>query len=351
MSERKSKTLIFCTAFATDDETWLNRYRRWVDAIKNSSLHYDQLLLIDDGSPVLPSWNDVLVVEIGQEIPITDAADSKIVLLHFETNLGRKDINDFAGWYRSFCYAGKYAAENGFDKIIHIESDSFLISDRIKNYFNEFNSGWLALWCRRWLWPETAVQIMAGDAVGALAIQDQIMPHERLVGKWMELSLPFTHVDPDFNGDRYGEYLPYIPRNADFAVQTDQHSSADYFWWLDRNSESSQIARKFAVRQQGTRPEFRLYHGNLSSGVQDFISTLAAALSASSYFETTSGVDCCFGRILCDVVAVVDVPRDLVRESPSHDAVGRRRITSIYALKSREYFDGLPLKNSMCLIR
>ena len=51
--------MLFCTAFAKTKEEWNERYQRWLRAIRESTLVYDNIMIVDDGSPVLPDWTDV----------------------------------------------------------------------------------------------------------------------------------------------------------------------------------------------------------------------------------------------------------------------------------------------------
>lgn len=55
------RSLIFCTAHARSHLLWTVRYRRWLDAVLGAQLGADQILLVDDGSPVLPGWVDTPV--------------------------------------------------------------------------------------------------------------------------------------------------------------------------------------------------------------------------------------------------------------------------------------------------
>jgi GR25 family glycosyltransferase involved in LPS biosynthesis len=226
---KRPKTLIFCTSFAKTQEEWDGRYRRWLQAIRSSQLVYDNLLIVDDGSPVLPDWTGVTIS--------TDAIDetlpAELLLYHFRENLGRNNVFDFPGWYRSFTFAGRYAHVHGFEKVIHIESDSFLIGSRIQRYFNEATSGWTALWCPLWVgYPESAIQVIAGDSIRKFAELHRTHPHEQLVGQEFECQLPFDWVEKRFNGNRYGEYLPFVPGNAEYAVQVRSGQTDDYYWWL-----------------------------------------------------------------------------------------------------------------------
>ncbi len=219
------RTLVFCTAFAGNLEVWERRYRRWLDAVLASDLIADQILMVDDGSPVLPYWDDIRIVGSAAPHP------GRILLHHFPDRLGRHHVHDFPGWYRSFCHAARHAEAGEFDKIIHIESDTFLISQRVRTYVNNLTDGWTAMWCPLFGFPETAIQVIAGSAVARFrAVAEQ--PYSDFVGREFELQLPFTHVERGFTGDRYGETKSAVPRDADYAVQAVDTFEDSYFWFL-----------------------------------------------------------------------------------------------------------------------
>jgi SAM-dependent methyltransferase len=223
----RPKTLIFCTAYAGSIPVWNRRYRRWLKAVHQSSLHFDHLLIVDDGSPALPEWTGTQVVTDLDDV----AESSPIVLYHFPDNLGRLALFDFPGWYRSFTFAAKYARRFGFQKVIHIESDAFVISRRMQDYMNNVVEGWVAFWCERWNVPETALQVIAGTSLRAFFEQSQV-PHSTFIGRHYEFQLPFTVVEKSFQGDRYGEYLDHVPKTADYVTQAPSAASSRYFWWL-----------------------------------------------------------------------------------------------------------------------
>ena len=114
-------------------------------------------------------------------------------------------------------FAATYAQRYGFQKIIHIESDAYLISERIHSFINEFSNGWIAFYCPRHRFPEAGIQIIAGDAIANyIAISQR--PYHHFINQCAENYLPFT-PNLDFIGDRYGEYLSEAPPDADYAVQ------------------------------------------------------------------------------------------------------------------------------------
>ena len=55
-------TLIYFTSYANSSSLWRQRYRKWVDDFDHSVLEFDQMLVVDDGSPTLPEWTDFEVV-------------------------------------------------------------------------------------------------------------------------------------------------------------------------------------------------------------------------------------------------------------------------------------------------
>ena len=210
------KTLAFCTSWADNDDTWRYRYRKWFAHMQASPLHASQLLVIDDGSPgplVLPHSATLSADALPGDCP-----ESPGVVIRFAERLGRKAVLDYPGWWRSFTYAADYAERYGFDKVVHVESDSYILSPRLCEYINELERGWVGFWCPRSSFPETCIQVICPDQLHAY-FDIAAQPYEVFVGKAAEMILPFTHVESNFKGDRYGEYRTELPLDADYAVQ------------------------------------------------------------------------------------------------------------------------------------
>lgn len=195
------RTLLFCTAYAGSEEIWTGRYRQWYDYYKTRGLHHHQLLIVDDGSPLDPDF-----VSEGEYVKLTP-------------RLGRQEIHIYPGWYRSVGYALKYANQNNFEKVIHCESDAFLLSDRIVDFVNNLDSGWNTFWCTCHSLPESAIQVIGKDK---LREAEEFFSHSYrvYVGCCMDDILPYTAIHKNFVGDRYQEYRPDVPEEADFCCQT-----------------------------------------------------------------------------------------------------------------------------------
>jgi hypothetical protein len=226
----KQRTLVFCTAWAHAHEIWARRYQPWLQGIRKSGLAYDQILLIDDCSPLLPSWPDLAIIPAdGRTL-----ADKPLAMACFPIHLGKVGpaVQQW-GWYRSFSYAARYARAGKFDKIVHIESDAFVISRRLAAYINALDTGWTTLWCSRHNFPEDNIQVIAGPSRDAFE-EFLSRPSSAFPIDDMERLYPFSHIEQSFVGDRYGEYRPDIPRGADYAAQVrdDDARPPNYFWWL-----------------------------------------------------------------------------------------------------------------------
>ncbi len=224
------RTLVFCTAYAPTQSVWDTRYRMWLDAVQ--ALGADQVLLVDDGSPVLPGWRDLHIFSgdvIGEGF--TTGPRGKQVLFHFRRRLGRADVLDFPGWHRSFVFAALYAEANGFERVVHLESDAFLLTERARTFVSSFSDGWVALYAPRFDMPESAIQVAAGDGLHALAAFAR-RPYGAMVGRQHEHEMPFTGVERSLAGDRIGETAEDMPAGLDYAAQLPSRREAGFYHWL-----------------------------------------------------------------------------------------------------------------------
>lgn len=226
------KTLIFCTAYGKTLDEWETRHSKWINAIESGKLEVDTLLLPDDGSPELPNWDGITVLK--GDLPDQEP-DTRGVIYSFPDNLGRQAIYVYPGWYRSFMFAAKYAKKYGYEKVIHLESDAFIISERMQDYINSLNEGWMTFWCPRYQLPETSIQVIAGSALDDyISMADA--PYTMFTGKPADPNpsqgtswLRFNVINQAFTGDRYGENRGQVPMDADYACQIEPTAPC---WWL-----------------------------------------------------------------------------------------------------------------------
>jgi len=227
------KTLIFSTGYAANIQDWDTKYGRWIEAISKSSIVFDKVLIPDDGSPSLPSSDQNLSIidplALPQEEPTT-----QVVIAHYQDRLGRQGLYTYPGWYRSFMFSSIYAKQYDYNKIIHIESDAFILSHRMKKHINQFIEGWEAYWSPKYQIPETAIQVIAGSSVEVFyTISNE--PYSKFSGIPADPNasqgssyLPYS-VNKNFVGDRYGEGVLEVPDSSDYAYQIGTGYS-DYAW-------------------------------------------------------------------------------------------------------------------------
>lgn len=209
------KTLLFCTAYLPGPAKWTSRYARWLALHRRIPLAHDAIFMFDDASPHRPDDAAVGVIEA-----LPPALEPGGVWWYrFAEHLGRIDVGQFPGWWRGFAFAAEVAARYGVDKLVHVESDAFLLSGELVEYLNALDTGWTALWCPRYRCPEVNIQVICADQYGAM--QAATAKAIASGGNQMpEITLPFTHVEQGFVGDRYAEYRPDIPEDADYSTQT-----------------------------------------------------------------------------------------------------------------------------------
>jgi hypothetical protein len=217
-----NRTLLFCTSFAATNELWEYRYKKWLDFVYKSALVRHQILLIDDGSPVLPQWSNL---RIYNEPHLPTIVDEQSVLFHFNKQLGRQGILQYPGWYRSFTFASIWAKTFSFNKVIHIESDSFILSERLVDYINKLNHGWTSFYSARYNFPETCIQVICEDQIKKFLKFSRRDYGMNFANRPIELLIPFTNVEKNFVGDRYGEIedLRGLPRGVDYATNIPSH--------------------------------------------------------------------------------------------------------------------------------
>lgn len=180
----------------------LKRYKAWVDHYLPllGELHADKLFLIDDGGDDCSEFIHVVEDELPETLlPV-------INLYRFRDNMGRKSVVQFPGWWRSFLFAIEIARKYGYRKMVHIESDFFVLSPRLRKFIRTTDHGWTGLYSNFYKFPETCLQVIGEDAFDRFLELRQTLEERRYhADTYAELILPFTRVTREFIGDRFCE--------------------------------------------------------------------------------------------------------------------------------------------------
>jgi len=220
------KTLLFATCHSNSYSTWIERYKKYLDFYSDSRwINYDQIILVDDGSSTFPSLSDVTIFnELSER-----CTKYEKIMYHFRENLGRPHSLDYPGWFRSFTFGAIWAKRFSFDKVVHIESDTYILSRKLTDYINSLESGWNTLWCPRSSFPETCIQVICKDQLDSFFELSQMDYRHNFYGVeknecietmlWRGPLKRFTNVCKDFVGDRYSEDDNNVPEGADYVCQ------------------------------------------------------------------------------------------------------------------------------------
>lgn len=194
--------IIFATSSIDSIYDWYFKYKIWLDwhkkMFKDESIKF---IFINDGE---------LNGELNGELPIVNFNELneniKSSIIYHPEKLGRLH---YKGWTRSFFSSIDIAEILGENKILHIESDSFVISNKLVNHFKEIQNGWEVLWTKMYNFPENAIQIICKDSFNDFKIEANKFKNGLRTGI-IENLMTYKTINTDFIGDRYGELnLPF----------------------------------------------------------------------------------------------------------------------------------------------
>ena len=187
------KTLLFAPMWL-DAEDRLTRNLKWLDFYTSDikeKLGINGIFFVDNASSQ-------------ENIDIIKSKHPDVVIHRCTEFMPRASHREYPYWYRAFRIAAQYAQDNGYDKIVHIDTDVYVLSDKICTYIKSLDAGWNTFWCARHNFPESTFQIIGKDKI-------QEMKEWMTVGYLKhypcdaENVIPFTNVNKSFKGDRYGE--------------------------------------------------------------------------------------------------------------------------------------------------
>ena len=217
------KTLIFCTSFFDTEELYQKRYQKWIDYYSHHPFTNDKYMyLIDDSSDLELITDDGLNV-INEDQFCSFQELNKINIYSFNNRKGLKWSHNSAnneGWWRSFSASLDIAEKYNYEKIVHIESDAFLISKRMFDYIDNLKTGWTGLWANKYNFPESCIQVICKDQFDNFRDFSSCGSLELSKKGLAEKIIPFTNVERRFFGDRFGEKFDNQIDGLDYFCQT-----------------------------------------------------------------------------------------------------------------------------------
>jgi len=214
---------LFCTSYIARylKDRSLGRYTKWTKYYIPRARRFEasHVFMIDDGTP-LSRLRQLNLPIVNADEPLPEALPGSAVIFRFSKRYGRSSLSVYPGWWRSFSFSSELAKTYGFPKIIHVESDAYVLSRRMAGALGRIDSGWNVAWCPRWQMPECSIQVIGQDSISALNYYWQAGESFWFDSfKMAERILPFTRILKEFKGDRFGEYRRTVPANVDFVCQ------------------------------------------------------------------------------------------------------------------------------------
>ena len=215
-----AKTLLFCTSYFDTEEKYFLRYKKWISYYSFLPFSEDKdIFILDDGSDLSLADNLYNYIEgdITEETKV-----EKINFYHFKERWGSYSTANHPGWYRSFLFTYDIATTLGYDKIVLVESDLYLLSSKICKYIDDLNSGWVSFRCPTYGFPESSLQIINKDNYKKFFnFQQELLAKglENMASKNAEWVIPFSKVETKFKGDRYGEKKAKQEPSMDYYAQ------------------------------------------------------------------------------------------------------------------------------------
>lgn len=191
--------------------------------------------------------NDVILKALGismKDIWIIDNASTqedliKLERLCYKENLNPKDYSwkyfnkhltrpthlEYAYVWRALYFGRDLFQEEDYEKIIHMNNDSYILSEKLMNFIKDFKSGWWSPFCPKHGFKECDINVYTKDHVPYWELTAK--PYMFYNGKLMEGVLPISG-EKNWIGDRYAEYPIEIPINADFVTQVRYDTKIEY---------------------------------------------------------------------------------------------------------------------------
>jgi hypothetical protein len=242
---------------------WLDFYLLRLDL-----LGCDNVIIPDDGSNykyihILQSYyKDIFVivdlVKASDDpftefynIPDIELEKGKIYWLRFPNNLGRPLHCIVAGWWRSFSFMSVFAYENQIEKLIHLESDCYILTKKLYDWLNKGGVLWECLFARQYGYPETMIQIIPCQSYWKIRpyykanksfffkeryADSEYIPEKTLLFDWVEKWL--------FKGDRYGQdWCQNIPENIDWIANINDMSNNNMLHKMNKPEKVQEIKK------------------------------------------------------------------------------------------------------------
>lgn len=129
----------------------------------------------------------------------------ELAIMRFDQHLERRGPYDYPYIWRAF-YSIQELIKEGFEKIILLDSDCYVLTNTLAQYIKGLSSGWTSFWCPKYNFAEASAWVLCKDTFSLYySFIGQCKWEDRPGTEPMETLLPFTHIAREFTCDRWGE--------------------------------------------------------------------------------------------------------------------------------------------------
>lgn len=208
------------------DQDRLERHVKWLKYYLPllNTLEVEKIIFLDNASNMdFLAWLGGNVYDLEFGFLIQAGIEPRLEIWRWPNFIGRGDIPGkgplYPYWWRSYNYGHQLAMDQGYDVIIHNDTDLYLLTNKIVNFIKSLDSGYNSFWCPKYNFAETALTVLCRDSF-PLMKKFMDIPISEHDWKLAELVLPFTKKIKDFKGDRYGETLIKQDETMDYYAQS-----------------------------------------------------------------------------------------------------------------------------------
>jgi hypothetical protein len=184
-----------------------------------------------------PKVMQALGLKDTKDIWLVDNASNEITSQYFVDTFGvsvqryKKHYTRTAHLEYPYCWRGLYFCrdlfqEYDYDKIIHCNNDTYILSEKLANYVRDIpDTSWLYPYCPKHKFVECDIQVIGKKNKEFWQVTS--VPYMQHNGQAMEHIIKGA-CERNWIGDRYGEFLTEIPKDADFSCQTRLHMVTEF---------------------------------------------------------------------------------------------------------------------------
>ena len=155
-------------------------------------------------------------------LPLPELCEKKLHVIYHAPELKRADVHNYDGFWRNLQSALRVCAEQAFDRFIQIEGDAYILNPNLFIEIGGTTSGLVTYWSPGHNIPESAIVICSADHFKRLAeVVDAIRAKSGgcTAADRFEVAAPWTDIRKDRKGDRYPEFGPSVPADAQYCTQ------------------------------------------------------------------------------------------------------------------------------------